>query len=61
MLLTSSMVATYVALRGANLHIVPGALEQFYQREEVRQIFGAFQHVDRMARILVGPSHSQPR
>jgi glycosyltransferase involved in cell wall biosynthesis len=53
MMLTASLFCTYNALRGVNLGICPGAPSDFYALEEVKQIFGAAQHIDRMFRKLV--------
>ncbi len=55
MMLTSSMVGTYIALRGVNLFTVPGAMEAFNQLPEVQQIFGAATHIDKTVRQLVRP------
>jgi hypothetical protein len=53
-LLTSSMFATYMALRGQNLHVVPGAMGQFNQIQQVQQMFSACAHIDSELRGLLG-------
>jgi Glycosyl transferase family 2 len=52
-LLTASMFATYLALRGQNLHVVPGAMAEFNQLPEVRQCFGAIAAIDANVRKLL--------
>ncbi len=51
-LLMASMTATYIALRGLNLNIVPGAMAAFNALPEVRQIFSALRHVEQQTRAL---------
>jgi hypothetical protein len=52
-LLTASMTATYIALRGQNLHTVPGAMNQFNALPEVQQILSAAEHINRNVRRLI--------
>lgn len=52
-LLTSSMFCTYLALRGQNLHVVPGAMAEFNQLPEVRQCFSAVAAIDANVRKLL--------
>jgi hypothetical protein len=53
-LLTASMFATYLALRGQNLHVVPGAMQIFNELPEVRQMFGAIASIEANMRRLLG-------
>jgi hypothetical protein len=53
-LLTASMFCTYLALRGQNLHVVPGAMQIFNELPEVRQAFGAVAAIDANVRKLLG-------
>lgn len=57
MILTASMVATYSALRGVNLNIVPGALEAYNTLPEVQQLFSAMNHIDQNIKKLLAASH----
>lgn len=52
-LLTASMFCTYMALRGQNLHVVPGAMEIFNALPEMRQAFGAVAAIDANVRKLL--------
>jgi hypothetical protein len=51
-MLTTSLAATYLSLRGMNLHICPGGPEDFFAKDKVRQMLGAMQHVEKMIREL---------
>lgn len=53
LLLTTSMAATYLALRGTNLNIVPDAMQAFNALPEVQQIFAAAKHINQQIRSLV--------
>lgn len=55
MFLTASMFATYMALRGHNLNIVPGAMDAFNTLPEVRQIFSGLNHATQnIYKLLAG-------
>lgn len=58
-LLTSSMIATYIALRGLNLNTVPGAMQIFNTDPRVQQIFAAAKHIEVQAMELTWSSHSE--
>ena len=53
-LLTSSMAATYIALRGINLHCVPGAMTAFQSDESVKKLLELFNGADLTARAICG-------
>lgn len=57
-LLCSSMFATYFALRGHNLHCVPGGNEQFMTRPEVLEIINHLGEVTRLLSELVKTSQN---
>lgn len=57
-LLSASMFATYFALRGHNLHCVPGANEQFMARPEVLQMVNSLGEVTRLLQELTKTSQN---
>lgn len=52
-ILKASMVATYLSLRGMNLHIVPGAMETFFRDHRVGAILEALNSVNLHAHELI--------
>ena len=54
--LSSSMVATYLMLRGTNLWAVPGAMEAFNRDPRLQEMMKGFGHATRMARDLIRSS-----
>lgn len=59
-LMTSSIFGVYMALRGLNLHTVPGAMLAFNKIPEVQQMFSAADHIGLLLRQLTAVSHLQP-
>lgn len=52
-LLANSMFSTYVAHRGLNLNIVPGAMKEFNENPIVRQLFANAAQTEQLLRELV--------
>lgn len=59
-LMTSSIFGVYMALRGLNLHTVPGAMEAFNKIPEVQQMFSAADHISLLIRQLCAVSQLRP-
>lgn len=52
MLSVSSMIASYITLRGMNLYIVPGAMDSFNSHPCVQQIFSGARHMSDQLQLL---------